>query len=38
MAKIEISVARGRKMYDKREALKTQDARRDMDRAMRGRG
>src|SRR5262245_3776694 len=38
MAKVEISVARGRKLYDKREALKKQDARRDMDRAMRGRG
>jgi SsrA-binding protein len=38
MAKVEISVARGRKMYDKREALKKQDARRDIDRALRGRG
>jgi SsrA-binding protein len=38
MAKVEISVARGRKLYDKRDALKKQDARRDMDRAMRGRG
>jgi SsrA-binding protein len=38
LAKVEISVARGRKLYDKREALKKQDARRDMDRAMRGRG
>ncbi len=38
IAKVEISVARGRKLYDKREALKKQDARRDMDRALRGRG
>ena len=38
MAKVEICVARGRKMYDKREALKKQDAKRDMDRAIRGRG
>jgi SsrA-binding protein len=38
MAKVEISVARGRKLYDKRDALKKQDAKRDMDRAIRGRG
>ncbi|MDR3636079.1 MAG: SsrA-binding protein SmpB [Isosphaeraceae bacterium] len=38
MAKVEICVARGRKLFDKREALKKQDARRDMDRALRGRG
>jgi SsrA-binding protein len=38
LAKVEISVAKGRKLYDKREALKKQDARRDMDRAQRGRG
>jgi SsrA-binding protein len=38
MAKVEICVARGRKMYDKREAVKKQDARREMDRAARGRG
>jgi SsrA-binding protein len=31
-------VARGRKLYDKRDALKKQDAKRDMDRAIRGRG
>jgi SsrA-binding protein len=37
MAKVEISVARGRKLYDKREALKKQDAKRDIDRALRGR-
>src|SRR3954471_12712714 len=38
IAKVEISVARGRKLYDKRDALKKQDAKRDMDRALRGRG
>ncbi len=38
MAKVEICVARGRKSYDKRDALKKQDAKRDMDRAIRGRG
>ena len=35
IAKVEISVARGRKLYDKRDALKKQDAKRDMDRALR---
>src|SRR4051794_22276492 len=29
IAKVEISVARGRKLYDKRDALKKQDAKRD---------
>jgi SsrA-binding protein len=38
IAKVEISIARGRKLYDKREALKKQDAKRDIDRAVRGRG
>jgi len=38
MAKVEICVARGRKLYDKREALKQKDAKRDIDRAVRGRG
>ena len=37
MAKVELSVARGRKTYDKREALKKQDAKRDIDRALRQR-
>ena len=37
MAKVEICVAKGRKLYDKREALKKQDAKRDIDRAARGR-
>lgn len=35
MAKVEISVAKGRKTYDKREAMKKQDAKRDIDRALR---
>lgn len=38
MAKVEISVAKGRKLYDKREALKKKDAKRDIDRVIRGRG
>jgi len=37
MAKVELSIARGRKTYDKREALKKQDAQREMDRAQRRR-
>ena len=35
IAKVEISIAKGRKLYDKRDALKKQDAKRDMDRALR---
>ena len=34
LAKLEIALARGKKTYDKRESLKTKDARRDMDRMM----
>jgi SsrA-binding protein len=37
IAKVELCVARGRKSFDKREALKQQEAKRDMDRAMRRR-
>jgi SsrA-binding protein len=37
MAKVELSTARGRKTYDKREALKEQDAKREIDRALRRR-
>lgn len=33
-AKIDISLARGKKIYDKREDLKNKDAKRNMDRAM----
>lgn len=36
-AKVELFVAKGRKLYDKREALKKQDAKRDMDRVLRRR-
>jgi SsrA-binding protein len=34
LAKLEIALARGKKVYDKRETLKTKDAKRDMDRMM----
>jgi len=37
MAKVEVSIAKGRKTYDKREAMKKQDAKRDIDRALRRR-
>jgi SsrA-binding protein len=37
IAKVEICVARGRKLYDKREAVKNRDAKRDIDRVLRGR-
>ena len=37
IAKVELFVARGRKTFDKREALKKQDAKREMDRALRKR-
>ena len=37
-AKVEIGLARGKKLYDKRHDLATRDARRDMERALRGRG
>lgn len=35
LAKLEIALARGKKMYDKRETLKRKDAQRDMERASR---
>lgn len=34
LAKLEIGLAKGKKIYDKRESLKQKDANRDMDRAM----
>jgi SsrA-binding protein len=37
IAKVELCVAKGRKQFDKREAIKKQDAKRDMDRVMRRR-
>jgi SsrA-binding protein len=36
-AKIEIALARGRKLYDKRRAMAERDAKREADRALRGR-
>jgi SsrA-binding protein len=33
-AKVELAVARGKQAHDKREALKTKDAKRDIDRAL----
>ena len=33
-AKVEIAVAKGKKRYDKRQAIKKRDAQRDIDRAM----
>jgi SsrA-binding protein len=36
--KIEVGVARGKKLYDKREDMAERDARRDIERAMRGKG
>jgi len=35
-AKLEVAVGRGRKLYDKREALAERDAQRDIERAVRG--
>jgi SsrA-binding protein len=34
LAKLEIALAKGKKVYDKRESLKEKDSKRDMDRAM----
>ena len=34
LAKVVVGLARGRKSYDKREYLKENDARREMDKAM----
>jgi SsrA-binding protein len=34
LAKLEIGLARGKKLHDKRETLKQKDAKRDIDRAM----
>ncbi len=36
--KVELALVKGKKLYDKREDLKRKDAKRDADRAMRGRG
>ena len=37
-AKVEIGLARGKKLYDKRHDMADKDAKRDMQRALRGRG
>jgi SsrA-binding protein len=37
-AKVEIGLARGKKLYDKRHDMATRDAQRDVERALRGRG
>ena len=34
LAKMEIALARGKKLYDKRESIKDKDIRRDADRAV----
>ena len=36
--KVELALAKGKKLYDKREAAAQRDAKREMDRALRGRG
>jgi SsrA-binding protein len=37
-AKVEIALARGKKLYDKREAIAKKDARREMEKSMRRKG
>ncbi|RKD21879.1 SsrA-binding protein [Ammoniphilus oxalaticus] len=37
LAKVEVALARGKKQYDKREAIKQRDAKREMDRAIKDR-
>jgi len=34
LAKLEIGVAKGKKLYDKRETIKTKDNKRDLDRSI----
>jgi SsrA-binding protein len=34
LAKIEVATAKGKKLFDKRETIKTKDVKRDMDRRM----
>ncbi|MFV0289350.1 MAG: SsrA-binding protein, partial [Mangrovibacterium sp.] len=36
LAKLEIGLAKGKKLHDKRETLKLKDAKRDMDRFYKG--
>ncbi len=37
IAKVEIAIARGRKLHDKREAIKSRETKRDISRALRDR-
>jgi SsrA-binding protein len=37
VAKVELGLARGKKLYDKRDSIADRDAKRDIERAMRGR-
>ncbi len=37
LCKLELGICRGKKLYDKREDLKTRDAKREMERALKGR-
>ncbi len=37
LVKVEVALARGKKLYDKRESMKERDARRDVERAMKER-
>ena len=36
-AKVDLGLARGKKLYDKRESIKERETRREMDRAVKGR-
>ena len=36
-AKVELGLARGKKLHDKRQAIKEREARREMDKAVRAR-
>jgi SsrA-binding protein len=38
LAKVEVALARGKKLYDKREAIARRDADREMERAVKRRG
>ncbi len=38
LVKVEVALARGKKLYDKRSSMKERDSRRDIDRAMKERG
>ena len=38
LVKVEVGLCKGKKLYDKREALAKKDVKRDLEREMRGRG